>query len=53
VALRFPLGNPFGSSMDASMQARVLRDALSLIETVQTPGEIVTLPYDWIKLEPA
>ncbi len=53
VALRFPLGNPFGSSMDASMQARVLRDALSLVETMQTPGEIVTLPYDWIKLEPA
>lgn len=53
VALRFPLGNPFGSSMDGSMQSRVLRDALALIETVQTPGEIVNLPYDWIKLEPA
>jgi len=50
VALRFPMGNPFGSSMDASMQSRVLRDALTLIETVQTPGEIVNLSYDWIKL---
>ncbi len=50
VALRFPMGNPFGSSMDASMQSRVLRDALTLIDTVRTPGEIVSLPYDWIKL---
>jgi len=50
VTLRFPMGNPFGSSMDASMQSRVLRDALTLIGTVQTPGEIVNLAYDWIKL---
>jgi D-proline reductase (dithiol) PrdB len=50
VSVRFPKGNPFGSSMDASMQSRILRDALSLLHTVQTPGEIVTLPYDWIKL---
>jgi D-proline reductase (dithiol) PrdB len=50
VALRFPMGNPFGASMDASMQSRVLRDALALIDSVRTPGEIVSLPYDWIKL---
>lgn len=50
VALRFPLGSPFGASMEASMQLRVLRDALSLIDTVKTPGEIVYLPYDWVKV---
>jgi D-proline reductase (dithiol) PrdB len=50
VALRFPMGNPFGASMDASMQSRILRDALALIDSVRTPGEIVSLPYDWIKL---
>ena len=49
VALRFPMGCPFGASMDASMQLRVLRDALSLLETAKAPGEIVRLPYDWIK----
>ncbi len=49
VALRFPMGNPFGSSMDASMQSRVLRDALSLLHAVQAPGEIVHLPYEWVK----
>ena len=50
VALRFPFGNPFGSFMDAPMQARILRDALSLIDTVKSPGEIVALPYDWVKV---
>ncbi len=50
VALRFPLGNPFGSSMDTPMQTRVLRDALALIDAVKTPGELVSLPYDWVKV---
>jgi D-proline reductase (dithiol) PrdB len=49
VALRFPLGSPFGVSMDVAMQLRVLRDALSLIDTATTPGEVVRLPYDWVK----
>jgi D-proline reductase (dithiol) PrdB len=50
VALRFPLGSPFGASMDTSMQLRVLRDALSLLDTVTTPGEIVCLPYEWANI---
>jgi D-proline reductase (dithiol) PrdB len=50
VALRFPLGNPFGASLDAAMQLRVLRDALSLLETVKIPGTVVQLPYDWIQI---
>ena len=50
VALRFPLGNPFGASLDAAMQLRILRDALSLIDTAKKPGEVVHLPYDWIKV---
>jgi D-proline reductase (dithiol) PrdB len=49
VALRFPMASPFGASMDTAMQLRVLRDALSLLETAKAPGEIVRLPYDWIK----
>jgi hypothetical protein len=36
--------------MDASMQLRVLRDALTLIDTVKTPGEIVHLPYNWANI---
>jgi D-proline reductase (dithiol) PrdB len=49
VALRFPMGSPFGASMDTAMHLRVLRDALSLLETAKAPGEIVHLPYDWAK----
>jgi D-proline reductase (dithiol) PrdB len=49
-ALRFPLGNPFGSSMDAPMQTRILRDALSVLDSAKTPGEILDLPYDWVKV---
>jgi D-proline reductase (dithiol) PrdB len=50
VTLRFPMGSPFGASMDTSMQLRVLRDALSLIESTKAPGEIVHLPYEWANL---
>lgn len=50
VAVRFPMGNPFGPPMDTAMQARILRDALSLVDTVRVPDEIVSLPYDWIKV---
>lgn len=49
VALRFPLGNPFGAPLDHPTQSRILRDALSLLETARNPGEILGLPYDWIK----
>jgi len=50
VALRFPMGSPFGASMDTSMQLRILRDALSLIESTKIPGEIVQLPYEWANI---
>lgn len=49
VALKFPPGNPFGSSLDVTMQTRILKDALSLIDTADIPGEIVDLPYEWIQ----
>jgi hypothetical protein len=50
VSLRFPLGSPFGASMDTSMQLRVLRDALTQIGSVKMPGEVVSLPYEWANL---
>ncbi len=50
ISLRFPLGNPFGSSMDAPMQSRILRDALTLVDTARTPGEVVRMPYEWVKV---
>jgi D-proline reductase (dithiol) PrdB len=50
VTLRFPLGNPFGAAMDTPMHSRILKDALALIHAVQTPGEVVELPYEWIRV---
>jgi D-proline reductase (dithiol) PrdB len=47
VALRFPLGNPFGASLDNATQARILRDALQMLEASSAPGEVAHLPYDW------
>jgi D-proline reductase (dithiol) PrdB len=49
VTLRFPLGSPFGAAMDAPMQLRVLRDALSLVDAAKAPGDVIHLPYDWVK----
>lgn len=49
VAVRFPLGSPFGASMDAPMQLRILRDALARIDAAMDPGEVVLLPYEWVK----
>ena len=48
-ALRFPLGNPFGAAMDSSMQARILRDTLDLFHRLEKPGEVVALPYYWVR----
>jgi len=50
VGLRFPLGNPFGAAMDTPMHSRVLKDALALIDSARAPGEVVDLPYDWIRV---
>ncbi len=49
VALRFPLGNPFGASLDEASQGRILKDALALLDRARTPCDIASLPYEWIK----
>jgi hypothetical protein len=36
--------------MDTPMHSRVLKDALALIDSAQAPGEVVDLPYDWIRV---
>ena len=45
--LNFPLGNPVGAPGDAEGQRRILRQVFSLAETVQQPGTVVTLPFEW------
>ena len=43
----FPLGNPCGHPWDAEMQTATVRQALSLLETVEEPQTTVQTPFQW------
>ncbi len=45
--VNFPLGRQCGKPNDRVMQKSILRDALNLLVTATSPGEIVDLPYEW------
>ena len=45
--LDFPLGHTSGKPHDPVLNRAILRDALRGFETLRTPGEITTLPYEW------
>ena len=47
VFVNFPMGNNFGRRGDHAMQLAIMRQALSLLETVTAGGELVTAPYEW------
>jgi D-proline reductase (dithiol) PrdB len=47
--LRFPLGNTFGAALDTMTQYRILLDAISAFEEIQEAGQILELPYEWVK----
>jgi hypothetical protein len=47
LVLRFPFGRPFGAPGNPEQQRVVLEDALNLLASAQTPGEIQTSPYRW------
>ena len=47
VFVNFPMGNAFGRPGDREQQARILLDALQLVETAREGGVLVDLPYDW------
>jgi D-proline reductase (dithiol) PrdB len=47
VAVRFPYGAPFGDPRNEWLQTRVLREALSLLETATAPKTIVPSAYRW------
>jgi hypothetical protein len=46
-AIGYPLGHPFGKPGDVTGQTDVLRAALRVLETADTPGAIVDLPFEW------
>ena len=47
VYLDFPLGHTTGKPHDPDGQRQILRDAFRHFASIDTPGEIVTLPYEW------
>lgn len=47
LVLRFPFGRPFGAPGSPQQQRVVLEDALDLLASAQTPGEVQTAPYRW------
>jgi D-proline reductase (dithiol) PrdB len=46
-AIEYPLGRTLGQPCDSAGQMAVLEATLHALETIQTPGEIVHLPFEW------
>ena len=47
VFVNFPLGHNTGKPFDRELQMSILKDALSALATIEQPGTIVDLPYQW------
>ena len=47
VFVNFPLGHQTGKPYEPELQRSIVMDAFRALETISTPGEIVTLPYVW------
>jgi hypothetical protein len=47
VFLDFPLGHQCGKAFDRELQISIIKDALNTVRTLEEPGRIVDLPYDW------
>ena len=49
-AIEYPLGRTLGQPGDVAGQLAVLRATLNALETIQTPGGCVNLPFEWPEL---
>jgi hypothetical protein len=47
VGIEFPFGVQLGLPGDRETQLAVLRATLQALEAMQTPGEVVHLPFTW------
>jgi hypothetical protein len=47
VGIEHPFGMQLGQPGDRETQLAVLRATLQALETMQTPGEVVHLPFEW------
>jgi hypothetical protein len=46
-AIEYPLGRTLGQPGDAAGQSAVLEATFQALENIQTPGEVVHLPFEW------
>ena len=46
-AIKYPLGYTLGQPNDVQDQTAVLRAVLHSLEAMETPGEVVHLPFEW------
>ncbi len=46
-AIEYPLGRTLGQPCDDAGQMAVLEATLGALESIQTPGGIVHLPFEW------
>ena len=42
-----PMGANAGAPHDVEMQTAIVKSTLELLETIETPGKIVPLPYEY------
>ena len=45
--INFPLGHQTGKPHQPELQRSIVRDTFRALETITSPGTIVTLPYVW------
>ncbi len=45
--LRYPFGHPMGEAFATAQQRTILVDALTALETLSVPGQIVEPGYRW------
>jgi hypothetical protein len=51
VFVEYPLGHSVGRPFDAANQRAIVADALVAFETIEAPGEIVALNYQWSDID--
>ena len=47
VFVNYPLGHQTGKPHQPELQRSIIRDAFRSLETIDTPGAVVSLPYVW------
>ena len=47
VFVNFPLGHQCGKPFDRGLQMNIIKDALGTLNTLDEPGRITDLPYEW------